>query len=304
MKTAVVDVGGGLRGIYAAAVLDYCLDHDIHFDLGIGISAGSANIASYLAGQRGRNRVYYTDYAFRPEYMSIRNMLTKGCYLDLNYVYGTLSNEDGEYPLDYPRFRDNPCEFIAIATDAVTGKAHYFGKKDIWRDHFDVFKASSAIPVACRPVSIQGRRYFDGALSDTIPIDLAFEKGCDRVVLLLTKPKNIRRRSGHDNDLARLISLRYPKAAENLSERAGRYNAGVYRAMKYAREGKLLIVAPDNTCGVSTLTRDRNALGKLYDKGYHDAEAIGDFIRAGKTDAPAPETADTSRWLADDQPES
>lgn len=53
MKTAVVDVGGGMRGIYAAGVLDYCLDQGITFDLGIGVSAGSANISSFVAGQRG-----------------------------------------------------------------------------------------------------------------------------------------------------------------------------------------------------------------------------------------------------------
>lgn len=47
MKTGVVDVGGGLRGIYAAGVLDYCMDHGIRFDLGIGVSTGSANLASY-----------------------------------------------------------------------------------------------------------------------------------------------------------------------------------------------------------------------------------------------------------------
>ena len=55
MKTALIDVGGGLRGVYAAGVLDYCLDEKIAFDLCIGISAGSANVAAYLAGQRGRN---------------------------------------------------------------------------------------------------------------------------------------------------------------------------------------------------------------------------------------------------------
>ena len=34
MKIGVVDVGGGLRGIYAAGVLDYCMDQGIHFELG------------------------------------------------------------------------------------------------------------------------------------------------------------------------------------------------------------------------------------------------------------------------------
>ena len=46
MKIGVVDVGGGLRGIYAAGIFDYCLDNDINFDTCIGVSAGSANVAS------------------------------------------------------------------------------------------------------------------------------------------------------------------------------------------------------------------------------------------------------------------
>ena len=55
MKLGIVDVGGGLRGIYAAGVLDHCMDQGIRFDLGIGVSAGSGNLAAYAAGQRGRN---------------------------------------------------------------------------------------------------------------------------------------------------------------------------------------------------------------------------------------------------------
>lgn len=43
MKTGVVDVGGGLRGIYGVGIMDYCMDQGIHFDCCIGVSAGSAN---------------------------------------------------------------------------------------------------------------------------------------------------------------------------------------------------------------------------------------------------------------------
>ena len=62
MKTGLIDVGGGLRGVYAAGVLDRCLDEGVRFDYGIGISAGSANLASFLAGQRGRNLRFFRDY--------------------------------------------------------------------------------------------------------------------------------------------------------------------------------------------------------------------------------------------------
>ena len=39
----------------------------------------------------------------------------------------------------------------------------------------------------------------------------------------------------------------------------------------------MLIIAPDDTCGVKTLTRDQEALKKLYSKGIRDAQAIEAF---------------------------
>ncbi len=146
MKIGIVDVGGGLRGIYAAGVLDYCMDQDIRFDIGIGVSAGSANLASYAAGQRGRNYQFYTEYAFRKQYMSLGNFITKRSYVDMDYVYGTLCNSDGENPLDYPALRDNPMEFYVVAADALTGEPKYFDKGDVRQDDYSIMKASSSIP--------------------------------------------------------------------------------------------------------------------------------------------------------------
>lgn len=90
MKTAVIDVGGGMRDVYGSGVFDFCLDNGIGFDYCIGISAGSANISSYLAGQRGRSRRFYDVYSFRKEYMSFGNYVRRGSYVDLDYVYGFL----------------------------------------------------------------------------------------------------------------------------------------------------------------------------------------------------------------------
>lgn len=88
MKNGIIDVGGGLRGIYGAGVLDRCLEEGIHFDCCIGVSAGSANMSSYIAGQHGRNKPFYDEYSFRKEYMSVKNLVQKHSYLDLGYVYG------------------------------------------------------------------------------------------------------------------------------------------------------------------------------------------------------------------------
>ena len=95
MKTAVVDVGGGLRGIYAAGVFDRCLEENIRFYAGVGVSAGSANIASYIAGQKGRNYHFYTEYSFRKDYMSFHNFLVKKSYIDMGLFIRKAQQQPG-----------------------------------------------------------------------------------------------------------------------------------------------------------------------------------------------------------------
>lgn len=280
MKIGVVDVGGGLRGIYAVGVFDYCMDHNIGFDLGIGVSAGSANLASYAAGQRGRNYQFYTEYAFRKQYMSMQNFIFKRSFIDMDYVYGTLSRSDGEYPLDYETLRDNPMEFYVVATNAKTGQAKYFDKSDIKQNDYSIFKASCAIPFVCKPWVVQGVPYYDGALGDPVPLQKAFELGCDHVVLILTKPEGELRTSDKDERVAALIRRKYPIAAQKLCERAKRYNDTVAAAQKYVQQGKALILSPDDTCGVSTLKKSKDSLQHLYDKGYEDGKRISDFLRS------------------------
>ena len=278
MKTGVIDVGGGFRGIYATGVLDYCQDNSIEFDLALAISAGSANLTSFLARQRGRNHTFYTQYAFRKRYASLRNFIFKRSFFDVDYVYGTLSNSDGENPLDYPALRDNPAELLVIATDAVTGEAVYFDKSALSQDNYDPLKASSSIPFINMPYYIDGKPYYDGALGNPVPVEKAFELGCDFVVLLLTKPADIPREQGSDVKLAKRIRKKYPKAAEQLLLRAQHYNDSVAIAKEYAKQGKLLIISPDDTCGVDTLHKDRESLEKLYQKGYADGQKIKEFF--------------------------
>lgn len=279
MKIGVVDVGGGLRGIYAVGVLDYCMEHSIRFDLGIGVSAGSANLASYAAGQIGRNYKFYTEYAFRRQYMGIGNFIFKHSFIDMDYVYGTLCRSGGEYPLDYSALRDNPMELYVVATDARTGQAKYFGKEDIRQDDYDIFKASSSIPFICKPYEIQGVPYYDGALGDSVPIEKAFQLGCDRVVVILTKPEQERRTPERDEKVASHIRKKYPAAAEKLCQRAQLYNESVALSQEYAKQGKALIVSPDNTCGVDTLKKDKSSLHRLYEKGYSDGARITSFLK-------------------------
>ena len=274
MKYGIIDVGGGLRGIYGAGVLDRCLEEGIHFDCCIGVSAGSANMTSYVAGQHGRNKPFYDEYSFRKEYMSVKNLVQKHSYLDLGYVYGTLSNRGGENPLDYPAMVENPAQLVIVAENARTGLPRYFTKDEVKQDDYCALMASCCIPVVDQPIFIEGEPYYDGGLADPVPLEKALELGCDRVAVILTKPVALERNSKRDQKLARLLRRKYPESAKGLALRAERYNEAVRKALAMEQQGTACVIAPDSTEGMSTLTKDKQSLEKMYEKGHTDAEKL------------------------------
>ena len=84
MKTGLIVEGGGMKCAYSAGVLDVFLDENITFDYCIGVSAGAANSASFLAGQRERNMRYYTEHVQDPRYISVRSLLKTGSLFGLH----------------------------------------------------------------------------------------------------------------------------------------------------------------------------------------------------------------------------
>lgn len=277
-KIGVIDAGGGTRGIFGAGVLDRCMDRDIKFDFFAGVSAGSANGASYIAGQRGRNFVFFNDYAFRKEYMSMDNLMKTGSYIDMDYVFGTLSNDDGEYPLDYDAMMANPCGFEIVATNAVTGRPMYFSKEEIKRNHYDFFKASCSVPALNKPYYIGKIPCFDGGLSDPLPYKRVFRAGCDKVIVILTKPRDTVRTPGKDRLLSASIAHEYPNAARAWADRSIAYNRSKDEILELEKEGKALILAPSDIGRLKTLTQDHEALEDLYRQGYEEAKKVEDFI--------------------------
>lgn len=274
----VIDVGGGLRGIYGAGVFDRCLDDEVYFDCCIGVSAGSANTASFLAKQKGRNYLFYHDYAFRKEYMSFQNLLKTGSYIGLDYVYGTLTNSGGENPINYENIKNYSGIYNVVSTDAKTAEPVYFTKDDLSPDNYRIFSASSCIPLVCRAVDINGRKYYDGGVADPVPLKRAFALGCDKVVLVLTRPVEEKKVPGADSRAATLMKHRNPEIAEKLNKRAEIYNNAVEWAKELQKEGKCLIVAPDDCCGITTLSKNADSLDRLYKKGYNDGEKIKEFV--------------------------
>ena len=278
--TGILDAGGGMRAVYAAGVYDYLLDRGIDIKYCIGVSAGSANQVSYIARQRGRNAPFYTDYAFRPEYMSVRNYLKKGSYIDLEYVYAVLTNEGGEYPLDYDAYVANSAEHVIVTTVAETAETKFFSKEDMKRNAYDPIKASSCMPMVCRPYPVDGVLYYDGGVADPIPYEKAFSDGCDKLICIVTRPRDFRKTKMKGARVTKALMRKYPAMADALENRHILWNAQFEAVQKLEAEGKCLLLCPNDSCGVTSLTRNKESFRRLYAKGYVDAQAVGPFIES------------------------
>ena len=278
MKIGVVDVGGGLRGSFGAGVLDYCMEQGIRFDFGIGVSAGAANISSYMANQRGRNFVFYTEYFQREQYMGVKNLIHTGSYIGLDYIYSSLSDHEGDYPLDWKTIRNDPRDMMIVATDANTGLPHYFHKYDMRQDSYDPIKASCCVPVINRPYKVNGIPYYDGGLSDPVSYEKAFEAGCDKVVVILTRPEDYRRIPKNDKIIADLLHPHYPNASQAMRNRSIAYNQQLDECEYLQIQGKVCVVAPDSIGKMKTLTKDKDSIEALYYKGYEAGKKILNFV--------------------------
>lgn len=274
----LIDIGGGMRDVYGAGVLDYCIENDILFPYCIGVSAGSANIAAYLSRQKGRNIRFYRDYSRRREYMSFHNFFKKGSYVDLDYIYSFLCNEDGEDPLDFDAIQQSGSRFYIVATNAETGEGEYLDFANEKKNNYNSIKASCCIPLACKAYPIDGTEYFDGGVAEPVPFEKAFLDGCDRVVVIITRPVGYTKKHRVPADVYNHLMKSYPSVAPLMDTTIDKYNDGIKCLQELEKEGKALIIAPDSCCGVETLTRNRNAISALYKKGFEDGRKIKEFL--------------------------
>lgn len=283
MKLGIIDLGGGVRGTYATGILEYCAKNNIKFDCCIGVSAGSSNLINYLSNQQERNYRYYFDYAFRKENVGIQTLLKNGSFFNYENIYENYPKSNGIDPIDYETFANNPAKFFVVAEECATGKTKYFTKDDIQKDNYRVISASCNIPVVGTKIAIDGIRYYDGGFADPVPLKKAFDEGCDKVILIATRPISKPRKPTRDKFFAFFIRFKFPKAAKRLVERAKEYNEGIELAKQLEKENKVLILSPENTYGLDTLSINKESMLKLYEDGKKDAEKITEWLKQFQT---------------------
>ncbi|HIV17483.1 MAG TPA: patatin family protein [Candidatus Alectryocaccobium stercorigallinarum] len=272
-RIGLVAEGGGMKCAYSAGIMDKFLDYGIKFDYCIGVSAGSANLASLMAGQRERNLHFYVDHVKDPDYFGVRPFLKTGNLFNLQYIYGTLTNEDGAEALDFDKILENPCEYELAATNALTGKPEYFNKNQMIKNNYIHIMASSAIPAVSKPVLINQVPYFDGGVSDAIPARRALDNGCDKLVFVLSKSRHYKKKPQGMKFIYSLLCHKYPAIIKDLNNRHIMYTAAQKLMFELEKQGKAFIFSLETGLKISTYAMDPVLNRKLYDNGLSDFEA-------------------------------
>ena len=280
MKTGLVLEGGALRTIFSAGVCDAFLDGGLPMpDYTIGVSAGIAYGVSYLSRQSRRNLKLVTTYANDSRYMSMRNLLDRRnrSYFGLKFAYETIPNQ--LLPFDYNTFEAYPGTVEAVVTNVNTGKAEYLPVPR--RDAPNlVLEATCAIPLMFPVIEVDGQPYLDGGCADPIPWKRAFEVGCDRVVVILTRERDYRKDSDGSFRMVKSTFRKSPEFVEAMRTRAERYNASREELFALEREGKVLVIAPEDTLGCSRTEKDLEVLRGLWQTGYFAGRRCSEDIRA------------------------
>lgn len=268
MKIGLVLEGGGMRGLYTAGVIDVMLDHGFEPDVVCGTSAGVTFGVNLLSKQRGRVLRYNKRFIGDRRYISLHSWLTTGNMINKDFAYGLLPRELD--PFDEETFEKSKAEFYATITNMRTGQAEYVRITDTWKQ-MDVIRASASLPIICQPVEWQGEKYLDGGLADNIPLDKCLELGCDKVIIVLTRPIDYVR-NDHIAPLCRLAFPRYKALLRTIEQRNDQYNARIQQIRKLEQERKLFIIRPSEDRPVGRLEKDPEKLKALHALGVQDAQ--------------------------------
>lgn len=270
--------GGASRTIYSCGVLDALLEEKITADFVIGVSAGAAFGTSYCSGQIGRNLKLATEYMGTKEYMGIKHLFNpkNRSYYNLDYAYNEVPNK--HLPMDLEAYRNFKGKFYATVTNIETGKAEYL-PVTCDDEEWTVMRATCALPLLFPEIEINGKKYLDGGIADSIPYMQAINAGCDKNIIVLTRPRDYVKTTEPATKLCEMRYRNYPELVDAMLTRAERYNKCVAEIMELKRQGKVFVFTPKSTFGVGRTEGNPEKLTKLYNHGYKHAKWAMDNLK-------------------------
>lgn len=277
MRKGLVLEGGAMRGLWTAGVTDVMMEHDVHPDALIGVSAGAAFGCNYKSRQIGRAIRYNTRFANDSRYSGVKSLLTSGDYFNAHFGYHVVPYKYDIF--DTALFEQNPMTFTIVCTDVETGQAVYHDMTHVDYDELEWLRASASMPLASKVVHVQGRKLLDGGVSDSIPLEYFEQQGIRRNVVILTQPLGYQKEHNKLMPLMRLSLRKYPNFLRALDERHLMYNRQLEYVAEAERQGRCLVIRPEEKIPIGHISHDADQMRLVYEIGRKAGERYIDRIR-------------------------
>lgn len=266
MKTGLILEGGAVRGIFTAGVLDRLMESGVYYPYVMGVSAGGGNAMSYCSRQIGRT-ARLINAPKEDSYFGFRTLLETKKMINLDKM--AFEYPYKQFPFEFDTYFSSGIKTEYAVTCLETGDAEYLTEDDDPQRLLTIIKATCSIPMLCDPVEIDGKHYLDGSIADSIPIERALEEGCDKLVIVLTKPAG----SVHPTDYRKFKSViggmykQYPAFVNACMNRVERYMRTAALMDEMERDGTAFIIRPE-VPAISKFEQDSRKIMEFYHHGY------------------------------------
>lgn len=266
MKVGLVLEGGAMRGMYTAGVLDVFLEQNIKIDGIVGVSAGVLFGVNYPSKQKGRVLRYNKKYAANKRFMGIGSYLKTGNIINKEFAfYDVPFNLD---VFDEKTYEESGIDFYATITNVDTGKPEYIKVKNVFKQ-MELLRATSAMPFVSRMVELEGKKYLDGGISDSIPVEKCKELGYEKIIVVLTRPIEYRKKKANQI-LTKVKYSKYPNLCNTINNRYKNYNNSVEKVIDMENKKEIFVIRPSKFINIKRIERDENVLQEMYDLGISD----------------------------------
>lgn len=263
-NTSLILEGGTFRTLFTSGVLDTFIDEKIELPYIVAISAGAINACSYVAGQKERTLRILSTYRHDKRYMGIGNFLRERSYFGLDFAYNVLPNELDLF--DWEKYRSFNGQLEFGVTNALTGQVEYLNALEM-DTRCNMLQATCALPVLFPEINVNGIPYYDGGLSDPIPVKQAEKQGYDKHIFVLTRPEGYRKEmDGKSKWVMKLFARKYPKLALAMAHRVEAYNQTLAYVESLEKEGRAFIFRPDHA--LNSFEKHVPTMNQNYQMGY------------------------------------
>ena len=265
MKKGLVLEGGAMRGMFTAGVIDVLMENGIEFDGAVGVSAGAAFGCNYKSKQIGRVLRYNTKFCNDKRYGGLGVLIKTGNFYSADFCYNEVPLKHDIF--DFDSYKSNPMNFYVVCTDVEKGEAVYHDFTACEGNGFDWIRASASMPLVSQFVEIDGMKLLDGGISDAIPLRFFENLGYDKNILVLTRPKDYRKKKSGIIPLVKIKYRKYPELVEIMKNRHIAYNETLEYIEKKEKDGEILVIRPETALPIKRTEKNPETLTLVYQLG-------------------------------------